>query len=429
MSRRSIPPIAPTDLRDHADEARIARVWQRIEHDLTGFEAPSKRSPSFMYFAVAAAFAAFGGGLFLGKVAFHDRPAAAIQAPTRDGLGLDVLAAGSEARTFSLPGGGQLVLQPGSMVELERAGDGALTLKLLQGDASVDTASAGRSAGLEIVAGDAHLNTQAGSVLSVSRGQDDMDVSVRDGSVKLTTPQGERKLGRGESVEALPIHGATAALSPTNAPLAPARLSGRLASRPKDRRASDRPAVAGPEWLEQSNAGHDAEAFALLKQQQGGVEGAIQGARSASELMAIRDIALKGGDQAAANSAYERVVESFPGDQNAPLAAYQLGMSYKLGGQSDRARKYFEQYLGLSPSGAFAEGALCSLAAIAAGSGNKDEALRRSKEYLARYPNGQCKAVEREHEGSGDDAPSLSAAPTALPAAPSALPSAAPVAP
>ena len=188
--------------------------------------------------------------------------------------------------------------------------------------------------------------------------------------------------------------------------------------------------AAGAEALRQKlNAGHDAEAFALLKQQQGGVEGAIQGARSASELMAIRDIALKGGDQAAANSAYERVVESFPGDQNAPLAAYQLGMSYKLGGQSDRARKYFEQYLGLSPSGAFAEGALCSLVTIAAGSGNKDEALRRSKEYLARYPNGQCKAVEREHEGSGDDAPSLPAAPTALPAAPSALPSAAPVAP
>jgi hypothetical protein len=429
MSRRSLPAIDPKDLRDHADEARIARVWQRIEHDLTGFEAPPKRSPSFTYLAVAAAFAAFGGGLFLGKVAFHDRPLgsmAAIEAPTGDGLGLDVLAAGSEARTFSLPGGGQLVLQPGSMVELERGGDGALTIKLLQGDASVDTASASRSAGLSIVAGDARLNTQAGSVLRVSRGQDDMDVSVRDGSVSLLTPQGSQKLGRGDKVEALPIHGATAALSPTSTPLTPAPLAARP-GRPKDRRASDRPQTAGPEWLEQSNAGHDAEALAMLKQQPGGVEGAIQTARSAIELMAIRDIALKGGEQAAANSAYERVVESFPGDQNAPLAAYQLGMSYQRGGQSDRARKYFEQYLGLSPSGAFAEGALCSLASIAAASGNKDEALRRSKEYLARYPNGQCKAVERDQEGVTNDAPPApSIAPTALP---SAIPSSAPVAP
>ncbi|MFO0759075.1 MAG: tetratricopeptide repeat protein [Byssovorax sp.] len=420
MSRRSLPPISPTDLRDHADEARIARVWQRIEHDLTGFEAPAKRRSSLVYFAVAAAFAAFGGGLFLGKVAFHDQGAGTatlIQAPARDGLALDVLAAGTEPRTFALPGGGQLVLQPGSMVELERAEGGALTLKLLQGDASVDTASAARSAGLSIVAGDARLNTQAGSVVSVSRGQDDMDVSVRDGSVNLTTPQGSQKLGRGDKVEALPIHGPTAALSPTSTPLAPARLASRP-GRPKDRRASDRPANAGPEWLEQANAGHDAEALALLKQQPGGVEGAIQGARSAIELMAIRDIALKGGEQGAANSAYERVVESFPGDQNAPLAAYQLGASYQRAGQTDRARKYFEQYLALSPSGAFAEGALCSLISIASGGGNKGEALRRSKEYVARYPNGQCKAVERDAEGTVDDEPPAASAAPSAPSAP-----------
>lgn len=41
--------------------------------------------------------------------------------PRATACGLDVLAAGSEARTFSLPGGGQLVLQPGSM----RAGSSA----------------------------------------------------------------------------------------------------------------------------------------------------------------------------------------------------------------------------------------------------------------------------------------------------------------
>ena len=148
------------------------------------------------------------------------------------------------------------------MVELERAGDGALTLKLLQGDASVDTASASRSAGLSIVAGDARLNTQAGSVVSVCRGPDDMDVSVRDGSVNITTPRGTQKLGRGDKVEALPIQSPTAALSPSSTPLAPARVAIRN-GRPKDRRGEGRAPSAGPEWLEQSNAGHDAEALAL----------------------------------------------------------------------------------------------------------------------------------------------------------------------
>src|SRR3954469_6364452 len=144
MSRRSVPRISPNDLRDHADEARIARVWDRIERDLGGFEAPAARPPRLVYLAIAAAFAAFGGGILVGKLAFQDRPGGAVAVvASPDRSTVDVLAAGSEGRTFALPGGGMLTLQPGATVEIERGGTS--TLKLLQGEASIDT-GAGRAA-------------------------------------------------------------------------------------------------------------------------------------------------------------------------------------------------------------------------------------------------------------------------------------------
>jgi ferric-dicitrate binding protein FerR (iron transport regulator) len=215
MSRRPVPRIAPEDLRDHADEARIARVWERVEHDLVGLEAPRRRrSSSLVYVAIAASFAAFGGGLLTGKYGFHDRvaPATAVAA-TSEGAAADVLAAGSEKRSFALPGGGQLTLQPGATVELERAGD-ALTLKLVQGEAAIDTVALPRAAGLALVAGEAKLEAQAGSVLTVSRDQEDMDVSVRDGAVSITSPAGTQQLGRGERVDAVPIRSVTASAAP-----------------------------------------------------------------------------------------------------------------------------------------------------------------------------------------------------------------------
>ena len=72
MSRRSFPRIDPAALRDHADEARVERVWERIERDLAsrpraGAPRGSGAARSFAYVAVAAAFGAFGAGVLVGK--------------------------------------------------------------------------------------------------------------------------------------------------------------------------------------------------------------------------------------------------------------------------------------------------------------------------------------------------------------------------
>lgn len=190
MSRRGLPRIAPADLRDHATEERIARVWDRIEHDLAAREPSSSRRAGVAAMLAAATLSAFAGGLWLGKTIWSDEqgaPPPTAVAPTDDVPSLvDVFAAGSRGRTFQLPGGGTISLTAGTTVEVEQAGGGALTLRLVQGEAWLDTVIGTRTAALSIVAGEARLAAAAGSVLRVRHNVDDIDVNVADGSVKLT---------------------------------------------------------------------------------------------------------------------------------------------------------------------------------------------------------------------------------------------------
>lgn len=387
MTRRSVPRISPNDLRDHADEARIARVWDRIEHDLVGFEAPPKRGSRLAYLAVAAAFAAFGGGLFVGKIAYQERRSgAALVVASPDRSTVDVLAAGSEGRTFTLPGGGTLTLQPGATVELERGSTS--TLKLLQGEASIDTA---RAAGMVIVAGDAQLNTQAGSVLNLRRNQDDVDVSVRDGSVSITSPAGSKKLDRGQS-DAVPIHAPTSALSQTDSPLlARGARGGARAHKPNEPHAADppaTPATALPEWRVAYNNNDIAGALDQLRKGPGGLDGAIDSA-NAYDLMTI--VLIKGIDGKAQTRAYERVVKSFPNDTRAPFAARELVKIYTAAGRPDLAKVYND----LANSGLLAQDGLglCTQMRAEQDAGHKDEARRKAHEYVEKYPDGPCNST------------------------------------
>jgi len=421
MSRRSVPRIAPADLRDHADEARIERVWARLDANLPAVAPAASRRPVFAYLAIAAALSAFAGGVFVGKTAFPGPVLAAI-APVQSSerTTVDVLAAGSEGRSFSLPGGGQLMLQPGTTVEVERAG-GELTLKLLQGAASVDTIGAQRVAGLMIIAGDARLNTQAGSVLNVRRTQDDMDVNVSDGSVNITSPAGTQQLGRGGQAERVPLHAITSALSPTAPPALHTPRVVRAAT-PGQPRVSKPVPAAGPGWLSRYEANDFAGALALLRQEPGGISGAVVGARSANELMAISTLArAKDGDPGAAMTALRTVVDRFSDDANAQVAAYSLAGMLQTAGKGEQARDYLDRAKKLN--GPFAEDALCRRIKGERASGNKDEAVRQAREYVAKYPDGRCKdEVELALEGDDGAGGALPAPPPPASAVPAAAP-------
>ncbi|MEP7125160.1 MAG: FecR domain-containing protein [Byssovorax sp.] len=391
MSRRSVPRIAPADLRDHAEEARLDRVWARIDADLPGVAPAASRRPIFTYLAIAAAFAAFAGGVVVGKVASRGPMLTAI-APvqTTERTTVDVLAAGTEGRNFQLPGGGQLQLQPGTTVEVERGGS-TLTLKLLHGAASVDTSDAQRVAGLMIVAGEAQLNTQAGSVVTVRRNQDDMDVNVNDGSISITSPGGTQTLGRGGRIERLPLHTIAAVLSPTSSPPVHAPLLTAGGHRAAAPRLGKLVTADGPAWYTSYEKGNeDATALALLRQQPGGAEGAITNARSPQELMAISTIAGgKNGDPGVAIAAMKSVVDRFPEDVNAQIAAISLARIYKASGKEDLSTAYLERANKLN--GPLAEDALCRRIKGERLAGHKDEAIRQANEYVAKYPDGRCK--------------------------------------
>ncbi|APR85718.1 Hypothetical protein A7982_11067 [Minicystis rosea] len=421
MSRRSFPQIDPSALRDHADEARVDRVWERVEHDLSSrFGAPERearraRRSTFAYVAIAAAFGAFGAGLWVGKVTW-DRKAtveAALPMPVIDKSRVEVFAAGSQLRQFSLEGGGRLTLSPGGTAEVERSGT-EITVSILQGEASID--STGRKQ-LAVVAGAARINTQGGSVLTVTRNAYDIDVKVDDGTVSISSPAGTQQLGKGERAAAVPIQAVTASTTPD----APARHhAAPPARRPTGPRAHA-VKVANPEWLARYENDTDEEgALQLLRKQ--GVNQAIDTAKTANELGVIADImARKGRDPAAEIRAWERLVQVFPSDQRAPLAADRLARIFEARGEAARAAEYRAKVRPLAESATMGRDSL--ICDAISRDPDKTRAALAAKEYLVKYPNGECRErFELLVQGSA-------AAPDPGPAAPDPAPVPAPPAP
>lgn len=413
MSRRSFPRIDPEALRDHADEARIDRVWERVERDLAARPRAADAGPrraSFAYVAIAASFCAFGAGVLVGQAAFRSRaPAEAlVVTPVIEKSEVDVLAAGSMPRSFALPGGGSITLEANATAEQERAGND-LTLKLLQGDASIDTA--GHKV-LAVVVGETKLSAPGGSRFSVKRNAEDLDVRVEVGSVAVSSPAGAQKLAGGEHV-AVPIHSAIAASAAPN--MKPQRNP--VAVLPRPRPATPK-GPAGPEWLARHNAYDDDGAFALLHKQDVGK--LIASSKSATDLNAIAEVMRNGHDTAMEIRACERLVQDFPKDQRAFLAATRLSAIYAARGDAARAKQYKEKQIVLAQSATTGSGALqCETLRAEP---DKIKAAVMAKEYLDKYPDGDCRDAAEHMLSSQGVAPAPSADPGAPPLAPDAKP-------
>lgn len=418
MSRRSVPSIQPSDLRDVASEERVERIWGRLEQDLATVRArPPARAPRTVVWALAATFTAFGVGLASGRVLWKDGQAgASAVVATHDRATVDVFAAGSHERTYALPGGGSLTLQPGSMIELERAGGGDLRLRLLSGQASLDTARAGQGA-LAIVSGEATIATAPGSLVQVQKREDNLDVRVTNGSAHVSSPAGDRALRKGEQMDGVPTRVTTTAVVPSVVPVTTVAHTARVAR-------NDAPVAqvaVAPSWREHYQANRFDEALELLKQQPGGIAGAVAGAKSAAELMAISDVARsKGGDAQAAIRALHRVADEHGATAYGSIAARQLSKYYETTGQADLAKKYLAQ---AAQGGVLSEDAMCAQMQSEQAAGNKDEAKTRASEYLGKYPNGRCKddanRILSGGDADGDGEPSDAVDPPAPAPAPS----------
>ncbi|MBL8739941.1 MAG: FecR domain-containing protein [Myxococcales bacterium] len=471
MSR--LPRISPDDLRSHADDARVERIWQRVQPELpVRLNRPRSLGRSMML--AAAALSAFGVGLVAGRstVERSDVETAVVRAPDDAPLA-DVFAAGSNARSFMLPRGAKLSLEPASLVELVEVADGSITLTLLQGNASVDATTAEGS--FFVLAGEARVSAPAGSSMSLARGESDIDVVVASGAVEVFSPAGRHLVKRGQALAHVP----TLTKVSERGDIEPAEEPVRVAMVPRQRehgmaaqRQSDpsptgpadpvvAPAVepAAPSWLALVSSNKYDEALEVIEKGPG-LEATIKNAQSAAELMALSDIA--GSKRPALRiRALHRVADDFASDPSAPAAAFYLSRIYEA---TDKvlAAKYREK---TKQAAALNELAICSeLKSISTGTDAELAiAVQKASEYLATYPKGSCvedassiledavskpkrepekktepekkpedkkpeeKKAEPAHPGA--TAPAGGQAPAAAPSAPSAKASATPAAP
>jgi hypothetical protein len=91
-----------------------------------------------------------------------------------------------------------------------------------------------------------------------------------------------------------------------------------------------------------------------------------------------------------------RIVDAFPDGQYGQIAAIKLAEIYKAAGNLTESGKWLERAQTLK--GPSAELAVCRSIKTARG----EEAVKLAKDYLARFPEGQCKD-EAERVAGGDD--------------------------
>lgn len=432
MTRKNTSYICGSDLRDQATSERVDRIWAAIDADLAldGVRQGAEPKRVWLWGMGSAAVASLALGLVIGKlvwdvpqsVEMSAMPVASVSSSMSEPLQSTIWAAGTEGRAYMLPGGAELRLSPGSMVELvhdggQQGGDngvgGVLQLRLVQGEVTVDTDTAQVKQGknVELAAGEAVFSTEGAGVMHVRRSSEQVDVTVTKGRVKVSGPEGEQRVRAGESLVAMALRrGKTVSRvvgTASSAGIVPEKTVAAVST------AADVVVSKSVllDWQARSRLGDSREAYRLLSAQPGGIDAAIQGARDADMLWEIHDVAI-GQDPAAAYRALIRVADGFPGDASAQLAAYKLGNYYRKAGMHEQASKWFAR-TAESSEGMLAEDALCKQFRT---SPDQQEARGLAREYLNRYPDGRCKVEAQQLvdssavEAADDDDPSVSAA-------------------
>jgi tetratricopeptide (TPR) repeat protein len=132
----------------------------------------------------------------------------------------------------------------------------------------------------------------------------------------------------------------------------------------------------------------DLEAARLAIQAQGGFAAVIDQA-SPEQLMAMADIARSAQESSHAIAALRRVVERFPWDPNAPIAALTLGNMLERTGDRAGAAQAYQVARSLSPGGEFAEDALAHEVDSALEHGELEHARALLDQYAREFPTAQ----------------------------------------
>lgn len=203
-------------------------------------------------------------------------------------------------------------------------------------------------------------------------------------------PRGKRKSPRPRAVEVPPR------VEPTGLP-APEQV------------APASPVVVAAEWYELWREDEYQRAREAIERQ-GGFDAVLEGT-SADQAMAMVDIARFSHENALAIAALRRIVDRFPADPNAPLAALTLGNLLDRAGDAKGAAAAFSAYRALSPDGDFAEDALARQIEAALGEGDVQRARELIAQYEKQYPAGSRLEILRAEVAAAPVPPEPAAEP------------------
>jgi len=357
------------------DEWTVRRMWEDIQRRSTGRGATGRSRWSgatalgLGFGVVLAVMLAVGASWLLlrGSSGRSLASNAAVPLLTEDGHRFEALEAASLPAQLEFADGSRIEALPGARVEGLAATGSEFVVLVRQGRARFSVTPGGprrwlietKSARVEVV----------GTVLSVESGADFVEVRVDAGVVLVRSPllsDGVQRVQAGQSLRLQAPPPAQPAATAPDLQEAPRDPTPRAAARTKSPEPAERHARRRP-------------------------------GTSAAELWTGADQARQAGDAARAAALLERLLYEHPGDSQAALGAYTLGVLQLEQLASPRAAaQRFAQALDLGLATGLQESCYVRRAEALRQSGDVSELRRVAREYVRRFPAGaQREAMQR----------------------------------
>lgn len=378
------------DFRADQPEPRVHRMWRAIEARRASRASPRRRLVSW------------GGAAFvacvLGVVAFLGLRAGTSGALVlADGRALPThLATGDDRAVVAFSDDSTLRLAPHTRLDVIESTDRSIGFALREGYARFSVTPHGPRR-WRIDCGGVQVEV-VGTVFAVQRSTRGVSVAVTRGAVVVRgdgVPDRVVRLVAGERVDVrfpVPIV-ARAAIAPLPPPSSDEPPSAAMVAPETDRVRN--PAARSGDTFDEAIARHDFEA-AFDAIGSNGIAARTARSRNVDELLGLADVARLSGHPSDARAPLARIVELFPSDTRAAIAAFSLGQ-IELGAMRnpEEAAVRFEQSLALGLPRSARETASARLVESLARA-HSPRARGAAESYLEAYPEGRYRAeVER----------------------------------